>query len=456
MEIFERRVTLPASAQAVFDWHARPGAFERLVPPWEQVELISQTGGIRDGARVEVQIRIGPIRKRWTAEHCGYVPNQQFQDIQRGGPFAHFEHTHRISPQSEQSCELEDHIEYCLPLGWLGRILGGRYVRSKLDRSFRYRHNITFHDISAHARQEGQQSMKVLVTGATGLVGSALVPFLTTGGHEVFRLTRSNPVLANDIQWNPEAGELPRARLEGLDGVIHLAGENIAATRWNAKVKERLRRSRVDATRLLCETLAKLERPPKTLVCASAIGYYGDRGAEILTESASPGTGFLADLCRDWEGACEPARQQGMRVVNLRIGVVLSPKGGGLAQMLTPFRMGVGGVIGSGRQYWSWIAIDDVVGALHYCLTNPAISGPVNGTAPNPVTNYEFTKTLGTVLGRPTIFPMPAFAAKIALGEMADDLLLGSARVMPYRLSEFNYQFRQPMLEGALKHLLGK
>ncbi|MBS0205924.1 MAG: TIGR01777 family oxidoreductase [Planctomycetes bacterium] len=298
--------------------------------------------------------------------------------------------------------------------------------------------------------------MKVLVTGATGLVGSALVPFLTAGGHEVFRLTRSNPLLANDIQWNPEAGELPTARLEGLDSVIHLAGENIAATRWNPAVKERLRQSRVNTTRLLCEALTKLDRPPKTLVSASAIGYYGDRGAEILTESAVPGSGFLADLCRDWEGACDPARQQGMRVVNLRIGVVLSPKGGGLAKMLTPFRMGVGGIIGSGRQYWSWIAIDDVVGALDFCLTNSGISGAVNGTAPNPVTNYDFTKTLGAVLGRPTFLPMPAFAARIALGEMANDLLLGSARVMPYRLSEFNYPFRYPTLDGALTHLLGK
>ncbi len=296
--------------------------------------------------------------------------------------------------------------------------------------------------------------MKVLVTGATGLLGSALVPFLTAGGHEVFRLTRSNAVEGNDITWNPTAGELPRARLEGMDAVIHLAGENIAATRWSPAVKERLRHSRVDTTRFLCETLARLQRPPKTLICASAIGYYGDRGSEILTESAAPGTGFLADMCRDWEGACDPARQQGMRVVNLRIGVVLSPKGGGLAKMLTPFRLGLGGVIGSGRQYWSWISLDDMVGVIGHCLTDPRFSGPVNATAPSPVTNRDFTKTLGTVLGRPTLFPMPAFVARIMLGEMADDLLLGSARVMPNRLSESNYWFLHPTLEGALRHLL--
>ncbi len=298
--------------------------------------------------------------------------------------------------------------------------------------------------------------MKVLVTGATGLVGSALIPFLTSGGHEVFRLTRSEAIDANDITWNPDSHELPKARLEGLDAVVHLAGENIAATRWNPRVKERLRRSRIETTRFLCESLAQLHRPPQTLICASAIGYYGDRGAEILTEVAGPGTGFLADLCRDWEAACEPARKLRMRVVNLRIGVVLSPLGGGLAQMLKPFRLGLGGVIGSGRQYWSWIAIDDLVGAIDYSLTNPHLSGVVNATAPSPVTNQEFTKTLGTILGRPTFFPMPRFAARIALGEMANDLLLASARVMPNRLSESKYPFRHPTLEGALRHLLGR
>ncbi len=456
VETFERRIVLPASAEAVFDWHSRPGAFARLTPPWEPLEVISQSGGIRDGDRVEIRVAIGPFRKKWTAEHRGYVQGRQFQDIQLGGPFAHFEHTHRIIPQSEHSCVLEDHIEYQLPLGGVGRCLAGNYVRRKLERTFRYRHDVTLQDITAHARQEGQRTMKVLVTGATGLVGSALVPMLTTGGHEVFRLTRSNPVEANDIQWNPDSGDLPKARLEGMDAVVHLAGENIAASRWNARVKERLRRSRVDTTRFLCESLVQLERRPKTLICASAIGYYGDRGAEILTESAGPGHGFLADLCRDWEAACEPARQAGMRVANLRIGVVLSPKGGGLAKMLTPFKMGAGGIIGSGNQYWSWIAIDDVAGAIHHCLTHQNLSGSFNATAPNPVTNRDFTKTLGAVLGRPTILPMPAFAARMALGEMADDLLLGSARVMPNRLCESNYQFRYPNLDGALRHLLGQ
>lgn len=456
MEVFEKQITLPAAAEAVFDWHERPGAFARLTPPWEQIEVLSHTGGIRDGARVKLQLRIGPIRKRWVAEHRGYIQGRQFQDVQRGGPFAQFEHTHRISPLTERSCVLDDHIEYVLPFGTLGRMFGGRYVRDKLARTFRYRHNITQHDIRAHALHEGQPRMKILVTGGTGLVGSDLCPMLTTGGHEVYRLTRSSPTEANDIQWNPDTGDLPRAQLEGLDAVVHLAGENIAAHRWNARVKDRLRTSRVEGTRFLCETLTQLQRPPKALICASAIGYYGDRGADMLNEAASPGEGFLSDLCRDWEAACDSARAKGMRVVNLRIGFVLTPKGGGLAKMLTPFKLGGGGVMGSGRQYWSWIALDDVVGAIHHCLMNDRISGPVNLTAPSPVTNAEFTKTLGNVLNRPTIFPMPAVAARLALGEMADGLLLASARVTPNRLCESGYEFRHPTLEGALRHLLGR
>ncbi len=217
---------------------------------------------------------------------------------------------------------------------------------------------------------------------------------------------------------------------------------------------QRLRTSRVQATKLLCDTLCELQNPPKTLICASAIGYYGNRGSETLSESSPAGTGFLADLCRDWEAAADSARQKGIRVVHVRIGVVLTPKGGALAQMLTPFKLGVGSVIGSGKQYWSWVAVDDVLGAIQHCLNHTEISGPVNAVAPNAATNHDFTKTLGSVLHRPTIFPMPAFAARLALGEMADELLLSSTRVVPRRLQETGYHFHCPTLESALKHVL--
>ncbi len=299
--------------------------------------------------------------------------------------------------------------------------------------------------------------MYIAVTGASGLVGSALVPFLTTGGHRVVRVVRSAPKPGDDaVQWEPQAGQLDPASLEGLDAVVHLAGENIAAGRWTAEQKARIRDSRVKSTGLLCETLAKLSQPPKVVVGASAIGLYGNRGDETLQEDSPAGSGFLAEVCQAWEAAAQPASQAGIRTVLLRIGVVLSPAGGALAKMLLPFKMGVGGVMGSGNQYWSWIGVDDVVGVIHHALMTDGLEGAVNVVAPQPATNKEFTKTLGRVLGRPTLFPLPGFAVRLALGEMADDLLLASARVVPSKLVATGYTFRQPELEGALRHLLGK
>jgi len=299
--------------------------------------------------------------------------------------------------------------------------------------------------------------MKVLLSGSSGLVGSALVPFLTSGGHQAVRLVRSQPrPEASEVRWDPEAGDIDAAGLKRLDAAVHLAGESIAAGRWTAAKKARILESRVKGTRLLAETLAGLEQPPKVLVSASAVGYYGDRGEEALREESGSGSAFLSEVCRQWEAATEPAAAGGIRVVNLRFGIILSAAGGALPRLLTPFRLGLGGTLGSGKQFMSWIAIDDVIGAILHALTTEALRGPVNAVAPQSITNREFTKTLGRVLGRPTLFPMPAFAARLAFGEMADELLLTSQRVEPAKLLASGYQFQFSDLEGALRHLLGK
>ena len=292
----------------------------------------------------------------------------------------------------------------------------------------------------------------IAISGATGLVGTALIESFGKSDARLLTVTRNTARQSiDDVIWCPKSGIVNPARLEGMDAFVHLAGENIATGRWTDSTKSRIRDSRVEGTRAVASTLARLDRKPSVLVCASAIGFYGDRGSQILDESAEAGTGFLADVCRDWEAAAQPAEDADIRVVHLRIVVIISRHGGALPQMLTPFKLGVGGRIGHGRQYWSWVSLEDVVGAIRHVIDHEPIRGAVNCVAPEPVTNNHFTKTLGGVLRRPTIFPMPAFAARLAIGEMADDLLLSSTRVVPRRLEASGYRFRQPDLMHALE-----
>lgn len=297
--------------------------------------------------------------------------------------------------------------------------------------------------------------MRVAISGASGLVGSALQRLLSHKGHRVVTLVRDSPTSKGEVLWNTHDGLRDPAALDKVDGVVHLAGENIAGGRWTASRKREIRRSRIEGTRLLAEGLAGLATPPEVLACASAIGFYGNRGEERLTEDSDSGTGFLAETCREWEAAADPAREAGLRVVHMRFGIVLSPEGGALDKMLLPFKLGLGGRIGGGDQYWSWIALDDVVRAIEHCLLDDNLVGPVNVVSPEPVTNAEFTRALGGTLSRPTVFPMPAFAARLALGEMADEMLLASQRVMPGRLHDSGFAWELPELRPALEHLLG-
>lgn len=298
--------------------------------------------------------------------------------------------------------------------------------------------------------------MKILISGSSGLIGKHLTSNLTEAGHEVIRLVRKKDNQPGTCFWDIKNQEIDSACLEGIDAAIHLAGESIGDSRWTAATKKRIMDSRVEGTRLLCQTLAGLNDKPKTLISASAIGYYGHQPGVELTEEGALGSNFVADVCKNWEEETKYARDAGIRVVNMRIGIVLAPNGGPLHKMMTPFKFGAGGIIGNGKQYWSWVAIDDILGIVQFLLENESISGPVNAVSPNAASNYEMTKTLGKVMHRPTIMPLPGFAAKIVLGQMADELLLADAKVIPAKLQQAGYEFKSPELEATLKDLLGK
>ncbi len=444
MPLFVRRSPMPCSADSLFAWHMLPGAFERLAPPWDRVEVEKWATPDQVGQRAILRVRVAPgVWKRWIAEYREYEPGRLFRDVQISGPFAAFDHRHIMDPNGADQSWLEDRIEYAPPLGALGQCVAGGWVRRSLENMFAYRHKTTADDLAAFAAAPSP-ALRVAVTGSRGLVGSALVPFLTAGGHTVARIARQGDEFAP-----------PADGWEAQDAVVHLAGAGIADKRWSAARKEVIRTSRIEGTERLCRTLAAAPRPPRTLVCASAIGIYGNRGDEALDESSAAGDDFLATVCRDWEAATAPARAAGIRVVQLRFGVVLSARGGALAKMLPPFRMGAGGPVGNGRQWMSWVALDDAIGAIHHAIRCESLDGPANAVAPEPARNSDFGRILGRTLRRPAFAPLPAFAARLAFGELADALLLASQRVAPRRLMETGYRFRYPDLATALGYQLG-
>ncbi len=378
-------------------------------------------------------------------------------DEQVSGPFAVWHHAHQVTAADRDQAYLEDEITYRLPGGKLAELLAGSKVRHDLQRTFRFRHRRTTDDLSRHLAWARQPRLHVAISGASGLIGRNLTAFLTTGGHRVTTMVRRPPRPgAGEAGWDPYAGYIDPIGLAGTDAVVHLSGRTISAWRWTESVKREIWDSRVRTTRFLAESLARLDRPPRTLITASAIGYYGDRGETAVHEESAPGSGFLAELCREWEAATEPARQAGIRVVNLRVGLVITAAGGVLPRLLLPFRLGLGGVLGSGRQYMSWIALDDLLGAILHLAYADDLEGPVNVVSPHPLTNREFTRALGAVLRRPTVMPVPAFVLRTLFGEMGEALFLEGARVQPRRLqADPGFRYLYPTLESALRHELG-
>lgn len=455
MPVFEYTTSLPASPTEVFDWHMRPGAFERLSPPWESIQVSDRKGTVLDGGRITLRICKG-VCLTWTLQHKDIEPGRQFVDEQISGPWRRWRHTHRFLPTDDGGCTIHDRIEYELPLGPSVDSLARGRVDRWLSRVFRYRQQQLRHDFDRHRLAAGRPPQRIVVSGATGLIGSALCQFLTAGGHRVDRLVRRPPPPGTtDIPWDPARGALDPAALEGADAVVHLAGESVAG-RWTIAKKRAILESRTASTRLLAETLAKLSRKPRVLVSASAIGYYGDRGAAVLTEDEPPGAGFLGEVCKAWEAAAEPAREAGIRVVHPRIGVVLSARGGALRAAWTPFSLGLGGPVGHGYQYMSWIDLDDLLGVLFLAIVDDTLAGSVNAVSPNPVINRRFSRSLADVLHRPMFLRIPASFARLLLGELADAGLLASQRVIPSRLARAGFDFHYPDLEASLCHQLGR
>lgn len=455
LQTFTKSVTLRRPASEVFAWHERAGALERLTPPWDQVEVLERSGGIRDGGRVALRSKVGPFWSSWEVEHRGYDEGRVFRDVLLKGPFASWEHVHRFKMDGAAASTLTDEITYRLPFGLVGQA-GGPFVRKKLERLFAYRHAVLADDLAMVESYGSVRSMRFLISGASGLVGRALVPFLKSQGHEVIRLVRHVPQGPDEVFWNPAKGVLDLSHVRTLDAVVHLAGANVAEGRWTSARRGEIRDSRVLGTRTLATALDRLRHRPFVLVTASATGFYGDAGDRQLHETDKRGDGFLAEVCEAWEREAAVVRGFGIRVAKLRTGVVLTPAGGALAKLLSLFSAGLGGRIGNGKQWMSWISIDDLLGAIYHAVLDQRCNGPVNAVAPEPVTNAEFTATLARVLGRPAILPVPAAALRLAFGPMADETLLASARVMPTRLMESQFGFRHVRLEDALRHVLGR
>jgi len=456
MPTFSKRTEIPVPAIELDRWHARSGAFERLAPPWQRVEILETANSLEPGSRVVVRIGTPPLTMRWSALHTKREPGRRFVDVQTSGPFARWEHEHLFEDLGPGLCALHDRIDYDLPFRALGDAVGGRLVRRRLESMFRRRHEVTRSDLLRHAPYFGDRPQKVAVTGSSGLVGRALCAFLSTGGHEVLRFVRARPAGRGEIAWDPENGIIEGGKLEGTDAVVHLAGENIASSRWSDTRKAAILGSRERGTGLIAKTLASSARMPRLLLSASAVGYYGPRDDTPIDENGPSGAGFLAEVCRAWEAATEPAARAGVRTVRMRFGVILTPAGGALAKMLLPFRLGAGGTIGTGRQGFPWIALDDAVYAIHHLLRSQGASGAVNVAAPGLVSQREFARTLGRVLRRPAVAPLPAFVVRALFGQMGEEALLSGQFVEPAALRRSGFSWSAPKLEDALRGLLGR
>jgi len=449
---FSWKSTIPHPIDEVFSWHTRPGAFERLNAPWRPVRVVHSSGTIRTGAQVEIKLPlIFGVGIPWRLTHTDYQPPLMFRDEQIHGPFISWRHTHSFTSEGSTLTTLSDDIEYQLPIGTAAI---DPFLQRELRRLFTHRHAVLAQDLISHAKHRHQPRQTILIAGASGFIGKALCAFLKTAGHTVRTLVRRPPLHDGESFWDPRTGTLDAKVFSGVDAGINLCGENVAAKRWSYKQKILIEESRVKPTNLLAHTIATLATPPKVFISASGAGFYGDTGDRLTAENGAAGSDFLSRVCVAWERAAEPLLKSSCRTVQLRIGMVLNAAGGALSKMLPAFKCGVGGRLGGGHQYTSWISLHDLLGVFEHAIFYEDLKGPVNCVSPQPCTNQDLTKTLGQILSRPTPLPMPAPALRLLFGEMSQ-LLLTSSRIHPQLLLDTGYCFAHSSLEAALRFECG-
>ncbi len=484
-KVFTKNCNIHETVEAVFAWHERHGALERLTPSWMTMKNIRKTGGIETGSAVSMKMAPAafplplPFFISMAAEHIAYEKNHFFRDRLIRCPFLKWEHTHTFSSRGKGLSQLEDRVHYALPIHiprtW------APLVENELHRLFSYRHRVMMSDLERHKAFKSQDPdtasrypaaatmgtislsttpipLNIVISGASGTVGNALVPFLTTGGHRVIQLVRRAPLNSDEIQWNPYNGELDLTPAGKIDVIINLNGHHIGSGRWTDKTKELIIKSRNLSTSLLADCITALpsDRRPELFISASATGFYGDCGDSCINENSCCGDLFISRVCDEWEASARSVEDAGIRTVFARMGVVLTPAGGALQRMLPGFLMGLGAKIGTGAQYMSWISMDDLVYSLYHIISHREINGAVNLASPNPVTNAEFTRILGKVLSRPAPFTLPAFLIKLLWGKMGEEVLLASTCAMPDRLLASGFKFSYPDLVQTLAHVLGK
>ena len=451
---YKRSAQAPVGLEALWQWHMQPGAFERLAPAWQHLIPEEMPHPLETGSEISFLIKAGPFRKRWRARLELVEAPHQFVDTQLEGPFHSWRHEHVMTPFGSDKSILTDAIQYALPAG-LGRLPWiRRRAAAEIERLFAFRHERMLADLERFGGRQPGRGKTVLISGSSGLIGSRLVPFLKTLGYTVRGLSR-NPKDGDTYRWNPSAGEVDPQALEGVDAVIHLAGENIASGLWTKKRRERILRSRVQGTRTLVEAMGRLSRKPEVFVSASGVNYYAF-GSDAHEEEGEPGDGFLAEVCRRWEEEAVRARKHGIRTVCIRTGVVLDPRGGALAKMLPAFRMGLGGPIGSGEQGFPWIGMDDLLDIYERGVRDDQIAGPVNAVHPQLLSQGDFSRTLGTVLHRPARLRVPAWVIGAFLGQMGKETLLADLRVLPGVLTRHGHAFRHESLSAELAFMLGR